>query len=113
MMLSLMSMMIVASLIGMGIRWGVGGGFWTLLAINALGSLIAGAGAGLNRPDSPWATALIVGFCGCLTTFSGFALMAVKLFEQGEFFKIGLHFTLNNALCLSLCYAGFRVAQKI
>jgi CrcB protein len=113
MMLSLMSMMIVASLTGVAIRWGVGGGAWGLLAVNVAGSVIVGFGAGLNRPDSPWLTALMVGFCGCLTTFSGFALMSVRLIEQGEIFKLALHFTLNNAMCLALCYAAFRIAQKI
>lgn len=112
-MFSLMSMMFVAALVGMLIRWGAGSAPWALLAVNALGSLVAGLGAGLNRPESPWVTALIVGFCGCLTTFSGFALMSVRLIEQGEIFKMALHFTLNNALCLTLCYAGFRIVQKI
>ena len=31
--------------------------------------------------------------------------------EQGEIFKMALHFSLNNALCLSLCYSGWLLAH--
>lgn len=112
-MLRLMPVMILASLAGMGIRWGIGSSLWGILAVNSLGSLIAGYAGGLQRPENPYITALIVGFCGCLTTYSGFALNLVRLWEQGEIFKIAIHFTLNNAMCLLLCYAGWSIAQKI
>ncbi|MGE4131366.1 MAG: CrcB family protein [Bdellovibrionales bacterium] len=82
-----------------------------LLSLNVAGSLVAGYLGGL-KSDHVLVTAGIVGFCGCLTTFSGYALINVKWFEQGEFFKIGLHFFLNNALCLSMCYVGWRIASK-
>lgn len=111
-MFALMSMMIVASLAGVMIRWGIGGTVWGLLLVNVVGSFIVGFGNGLNRPESPWVTALMVGFCGSLTTFSGFALSSLRLLEQGEIFKMALHFTLNNALCLLVCYAGVQLAQK-
>lgn len=77
-----------------------------------LGSLIAGVVAGWERPEALWTTALLVGFCGSLTTFSGFALAMIRLLEQGEFFKFSLHFALNNAMCLSLCYVGWLFATK-
>ena len=111
-MFSVLSMTIVAAILGMLLRWGIGGSLWGLLLINSLGSVVAGVIAGQTRLDSTWSTALLIGFCGCLTTFSGFALVSVKLFEQGDFFKLGLHFTLNNAMCLSLCYVGWLFAQK-
>jgi fluoride ion exporter CrcB/FEX len=56
-------------------------------------------------------TVIVAGFCGSLTTFSGFAVQMLKLIQQGEIFKMALHFTLNNALCLSLCYSGWSLAQ--
>ncbi len=56
-------------------------------------------------------TVIVAGFCGSLNTFSGFAVQMLKLIQQGEIFKMALHFTLNNALCLSLCYSGWSLAQ--
>lgn len=108
-----MSITILAAILGMGIRWGIGATLWGILVVNSLGSFIAGYAGGLQKPENPWLTALIVGFCGCLTTFSGYALNLVRLWEQGEIFKIALHFTLNNALCLLLCYAGWSIAQRV
>jgi CrcB protein len=111
-MLQTMSMVIIAALVGLGIRaWG-GGTSLGLLAVNVFGSLIAGFLGGL-RLESPWVTAGILGFCGCLTTFSGFALENVRLLNQGDFFKASSNFFLHNALCLLLCYAGYLIAQKV
>lgn len=44
---------------------------WGLLVVNALGSAIAGSVVMLTAGDLQ--TFLLVGFCGALTTFSGFA----------------------------------------
>lgn len=111
-MFQLLSIVILASACGTLLRWGIGGNLWGLLAINAAGSLLAGWVAGAEKFGVFWSTALLIGFCGSLTTFSGFALSGVRLLEQGEIFKFALHFTLNNAMCLSLCYAGFLIAHK-
>ncbi len=105
--------MILLSLIGVGVRAIWGSGSVGILSVNMAGSLIAGFLGGLKLSDNPWVTAGIVGFCGCLTTFSGFALDNVKLLEQGEIFKVGANFFLNNAMCLSLCYGGWLLSQKI
>jgi fluoride exporter len=110
-MFQLLSIVIVACVLGTLIRWGAGSSLWALLAVNAAGSLIAGFIAGSDRLDALWATAILIGLCGSLTTFSGFALQMVKLIQQGEIFKMALHFTLNNALCLLLCYSGWTLAQ--
>ncbi len=111
-MLQTMSMVIIAALAGLGLRaWG-GGSSLGLLAVNVFGSLVAGFLGGLKL-ESPWVTAVIIGFCGCLTTFSGFALENVRLLDQGEFFKITSNIFLHNALCLLLCYAGYLIAQRV
>lgn len=44
---------------------------WSLLVVNALGSAIAGIV--IIAAPLEWRTFLLVGFCGALTTFSGFA----------------------------------------
>ena len=110
-MFQLLSTVIVACVLGTFLRWGAGSSLWALLAVNAAGSLMAGFIAGCDRLDGFWTTALLIGLCGSLTTFSGFAVHMVKLIQQGEIFKMALHFTLNNALCLSLCYSGWSLAQ--
>lgn len=111
-MIWLLSMMIVATTIGTFARWGVAQNLWGLLAVNVAGSLLAGWVAGTGRLDQMWSTVILVGLCGSLTTFSGFSVFMMRLLEQGEFFKFILHFFLNNAMCLSMCYIGFLFASK-
>lgn len=107
-----MSTMIVATITGTFVRWGVAQNLWGLLAVNTLGSFVAGWVGGSAKLDTLWSTVILVGFCGSLTTFSGFALSMIRLLEQGEFFKFAIHFFLNNAMCLSLCYLGWLFATK-
>ena len=108
-----MSIIIVAGLVGLGVRGWFGGTLWGLLAVNVVGSFVAGYLGGLKDQTSPWVIAGVIGFCGCLTTFSGFSLALVRLFEAGEFFKLATNFFLHNALCLLLCYVGFQFAHKL
>lgn len=105
--------MILAALAGLAVRVLLGPFAWGLLTVNVVGSFVAGVLGGSKFSGNPWVTAGIVGFCGCLTTFSGYALENVKLFDQGEFYKIGLNFFLHNALCLLMCYSGWQLAQKL
>lgn len=106
-----LSTVIVAALVGTFIRWGIAGTLWGLLAVNAFGSFVAGWLGGLSGFNPTYLNALLVGFCGCLTTFSGFALVSVRLLEQGKIFEFAAHFILNNALCLGLCYGGWLIAK--
>lgn len=108
-----MSILIACALVGVFTRYFLGATALGLLSINVAGSFIAGYLGGLKLPDNIWVTAGIVGLCGCLTTFSGYALENVKLFEQGDFFKIASNIFLHNAMCLLVCYAGWSLAQKM
>lgn len=108
-----LSILIVAGVVGMFTRYFWGGTALGLLALNVAGSFIAGFLGGQKALANPWVTAGIVGLCGCLTTFSGYALENVKLFEQGDFFKIAANLFLHNALCLLLCYVGWSLAQRV
>jgi CrcB protein len=105
--------MILAALTGLTLRIFLVPFSWGLLTVNVFGSFAAGALAGSKFSGNPWVTAGVIGFCGCLTTFSGYALENVKLFEQGEIFKVALNFFLHNALCLFVCYSGWRLVQKL
>jgi fluoride exporter len=111
-MIWLLSMMIVAAILGTFARWGIAQNLWGLLAVNVSGSLLAGWVAGSTKPDGWWSTVILVGLCGSLTTFSGFSVFMIRLLQQGEIFKFAIHFFLNNALCLSLCYVGYLLASK-
>ena len=105
--------MIIAAAAGLGVRIYFGASPLGLLGVNVAGSFLAGYLGGLKTPESPWIVAGIIGFCGCLTTFSGYALENVKLFEQGEIFKVAANFLLHNALCLFVCYSGWLIAHKL
>jgi len=68
-----------ARLLGPAVPWGT-------LVVNVVGSLILGAVLGLAVADgiSTWWVALVgTGFCGALTTFSGFSAQVLDLGRQG------------------------------
>ena len=59
---------------------------WGTLVVNVVGSLILGAVLGLAVAGgiSTWWVALVgTGFCGALTTFSGFSAQVLDLGRQG------------------------------
>ncbi|MFM2437454.1 MAG: fluoride efflux transporter CrcB [Actinomycetota bacterium] len=67
-------------------RWGTG---WPIstLSVNVVGSVILGAltGLSLRLPVSETVTLVLgVGFCGALTTFSGFMLQVWDLADPGR-----------------------------
>lgn len=109
-----MSTIIIGAGLGALIRWQLGATAMGLLLVNVLGSLIAGFFARSEWVGHPAVVlGITVGFCGALTTFSGFSVATIRGFEQGDFFKTALFILLNNALCLSLCYAGWFVAKRL
>ncbi len=77
---------VIAGILGSGLRWAVGetvaNPTATLLVVNTIGSFILGAVlAGPPRRSTRW---LAVGFCGGLTTFSGFALAVAERLRDNQ-----------------------------
>jgi CrcB protein len=116
----------VAGAAGTLLRYGLGGwlaratggGFpWETLTINVSGSLVIGALAGaLDRGallPPPLRMALMVGLLGGFTTFSSFALEALRLVQGAEWRGAALYVVLTNAggwLAVWLGYAAARHA---
>ena len=84
-------------------RWPSG----TLL-VNTLGSLQIGFFASLALGGQAWAL-LATGFCGGLTSFSGFAVQSV---ERGP--RLGAAYACSTlALALSVCAIGFALGTRV
>ena len=80
------------------------------LAVNALGSLVLGAGlAALGEPVGPaaeGAARLVFGFCGGFTTFSSFAVQSLELGRERSAAHAAANVALNLGLCLGALWVG-------
>jgi CrcB protein len=87
------------------------------LIINVLGSALAGIlyAWAIERSDSPLGpelrTALMVGFLGGFTTFSAYALQAIRLFEDGRAIPALLYTCVSPALGLLAAWAGLNFTR--
>ena len=100
------------ALLGAAFRWG-------RLGVNIAGSFLIGLYATLTETDGRvFATpgmrqGVMGGFCGGFTTFSGFSLESLHLFEAGQrVFAVG-HVALSAATWLSAVWLGYRLAQRM
>jgi len=88
----------------------------TTLAVNILGSLIAGTiyVLSINR-DFPvgFQTALLIGFCGGFTTFSAYTLQTLIMFERGRFAPALVYFLLSPALGLLATFVPILIVRKL
>lgn len=78
---------------------------WGTLVVNVVGSLVLGLVAGAVHSGAwpAWVmTAVGVGLCGALTTFSTFGYETLRLVEDGS----ALEALLNAVLSLVLAFAG-------
>jgi fluoride exporter len=85
------------------------------LAANVLGSFLMGLAAAwlLDRDLARFAPFVIVGFLGAYTTFSTYALDALKLWERGEALP-ALGYVLGSVvLSLAACLAGLALGRSL
>ncbi len=87
---------------------------WGTLVVNVAGSLLIGFLAiYLGKESLQMRVVVMVAFLGALTTFSGFSLDLVRMFEQGQAGKALLYLLSSNFLCFLACYGGWKIAQKL
>jgi len=89
---------------------------WGTFTVNIVGSLVAGATAGVvGAVDGPeWVLTLVVtGFCGALTTFSTFGFETVRLIEEGSLRTAGLNVGASIAVGFSAAAGGWALATAI
>jgi CrcB protein len=76
------------------------------LAANLVGSLLAGLAVSL---DDPWATVVVAGGAGALTTFSTFIGELVELVRSGRADLASGYALTTLGACTSLAWLGLRV----
>ena len=91
---------------------------WGTLAVNILGSLAAGAAAGVLAAGLSGQADLvrhlfIIGFCGGFTTFSAFSLQAFELAQLGSGLRATLYVLASVLLCLAAAALGWWSAVSL
>lgn len=101
------------------VRWGLGlwlnpgGGIpWGTVAANLSGGYLVGCAIGLFQAmphlDPAWRLALVTGFLGALTTFSGFSIEVVAMLSQQRYLLAFGTAALHLFGSLLLTVAGMR-----
>jgi CrcB protein len=87
------------------------------LFINIVGSLIVGFFVVWTSErvlvDPRWRLLVVVGFCGTLTTFSGYAFESMSFFDKGQWLLSLTNIFGNNLLCLGGALAGMALARVL
>lgn len=92
-----------------------GGGLWGTLLANALGAVLIGLLLGWElRPSAPtpYRLALIVGFCGGLTTFSTYTSELWQLLREARYPEALGYALVSNLLCLALLALAFWLVRR-
>lgn len=80
--------------------------------VNVVGSFLLGVVLASPMPN-PVATAIGVGFCGALTTFSSFAVETVRFAEDGEPKTAILYASGTFVVAMALLVFGFELAGAV
>ncbi|RYV50112.1 fluoride efflux transporter CrcB [Pengzhenrongella frigida] len=89
---------------------------WGTLAVNVVGSLVLGlllGGAAAGGIPAAVVTAVGVGFCGALTTYSTFGYETVRLAEGGSLLYGSANIVVSLAAGLGAAWLGLAVAGAI
>ncbi|RLA08351.1 MAG: fluoride efflux transporter CrcB [Gammaproteobacteria bacterium] len=90
---------------------------WATLGVNIIGSFFIGFLSILILKklsvSQDIQSFLIIGFLGAFTTFSGFSLESLNLFEQGQYLYLILNILMSVILCILACFAGLQLAIKV
>lgn len=81
------------------------------LVVNVVGSFFLGYIATHQIFSQTLNLAIMVGLLGALTTFSGYAIDTLRLFQAGQILPALVNVGLNNVLSIGFCYLGLRLAQ--
>lgn len=107
----------IGGAVGATIRWAIGelvddGGFpWATFLVNLLGCALLGAVTYLAVSKSV-TSAVAIGFCGGLTTFSTFAVEVVQLGKADDVLIAGLYIAASVAAGLGVFVAARRVVKR-
>lgn len=88
---------------------------WAILAVNVLGSLLAGLVFALAH-ERQWLSVpqqhlLSVGFLGAFTTYSAFSVDCVRLMQAGQWLLAGSYVLSTTLLCFVATAAGIVLAR--
>jgi CrcB protein len=90
---------------------------WETFIINVVGSFAIGALAAMVDRGALWSPpvrmALMVGLIGGFTTFSSYALEALRLGQGGQWLGAGLYVALTNAVGLGAVWVGYATARLV
>jgi CrcB protein len=86
---------------------------YSTLFINLAGCLFAGMiyGAVVNKVNQDMGAILLVGLCGGLTTFSGYALQSLNLLSKGEILMGALYLIVSPSLGVMLILLGTKLSK--
>lgn len=85
---------------------------YSTLLINLLGCFIAGViySNMNNKGLEQLAPTVLIGFCGGLTTFSGYALQGVNLVNKGELFQAVSYMCISPILGMLFVFLGVKLS---
>lgn len=90
---------------------------WGTMAVNIIGSLLAGIIFGISQKTNlipeTLSLFLLVGFCGGFTTFSAFALDNLKLFQEGAYLQNFIYVASTILLGLAAIFIGHYLATSL
>ena len=101
--------------LGSALRYGVGLLIpatpfnWAVLAVNVLGSGVAGYFVAMPNLSESLRLGLAVGLLGGFTTFSAFSVETVRLYSEHQIFLVFMYILANVVLSLGACYIAFRL----